>query len=99
MLKIKEESFVDKIVAIKFVSGEEIIAECVDYEQSNTVIIKRPLSLVMVTNKENSRAQVNFAPWILSINDDQIVKLHVEKIMFIAEAKKDAARQYMDAIK
>jgi hypothetical protein len=99
MLKTKEESFSNKIVSIKFISGEEIIAQCIEYERGHFVLVKRPLSLVMATNRENSKAQVNFAPWMLSINDDQIVSLDLNKIMFVAEAKSDAAKQYMDAVK
>jgi hypothetical protein len=98
MLKLQNERLNDKIISIKFVSGEEIIAQCVQHEESS-ISLKRPLSLVMATNKDASKAQVNFAPWMLSITHDQLIKLDFSKIMFVAEAGKDAARQYMDAVK
>ena len=94
-MKPKLEGF---IVAIKLISGEEIIGRVVN-EQPNLLMISQPLSFIMHPNpKSPNQAMVSFAPWMIGIRDNQIVSLSLDKILFVAEARGDASDQYRQAI-
>lgn len=86
------------IVAIKLISGEEIIARVV-VEQPSFLSLSHPLSFIMHPNPTApNQAVVSFAPWMIGIHDTQIVTILMDKIIFAAEARGDASDQYRQAI-
>lgn len=94
---VEKEVQVNKIVAIKVSSGEEIIAFQTK-EDDVSIHVKRPLILIM-TEVPNSpqRTQVVFAPWMLGISHEETVILKKQNILFMSEAVEDAASEYEKA--
>ena len=87
-----------KVVAIKLTTGEEIIARCMSDANHDSIIVKRPLSLVLASMPDSEeQGMIVFTPWMLGIEDDTQVKLMKSSIIFMAPARKDAETQYIEA--
>lgn len=98
MLVSKSINYTGRVVALKLVTGEEIIARVTDDTDTN-LVLKRPLSMVMMAGEEDeSQGSVAFAPWMLAIPDDALVSLSKSSIVYVHEARKDAAEQWVTAV-
>jgi len=85
------------VVAIKLITGEEIIARKLSQE-ANAVRISRPLAMVMAENPENpQQTRVMFTPWMIAAGKE-ILTLDTKHILIIVPARDDAADQYEQAI-
>lgn len=90
-------AFTGRIIAAKLTNGEEIIARVVD-ESETAYTFKRPLILVMTAMPGmDSQGQVAFAPWMLGIDEETLINLPKDRILFLAAARKDADEQYQAA--
>ncbi len=99
MLVEKPKKTDTSIISIKFVSGEEIIAEKISDDKYG-ISIKHPLTLVMTMPLDGGdQGQVAFAPWILGIDANEIIKLKADHIQVTGTAREDAAHQYREALK
>jgi hypothetical protein len=95
MLKLKQPAV--EIMAIKLVTGEEIIA-CVKPVDGNTLEIMRPLTLVMTLPRPGEdQGQVAFAPWMLGLDSDHALRLPLTSIIYFGKAREDAAQEYISA--
>lgn len=97
MLAVKKNDLSGKVVSIKLISSEEILATCL--ESSPTLRIQYPLSLVVGASSQGSQAHVSFTPWMISVSYDQTILLQDSQIFFVCEAGEHAASQYKEAIK
>jgi hypothetical protein len=93
-----ENNFTNKIVVLKLTTGEEVIARSRNYNSDGSIEIKNPLSMVMVPNEEGNQGMVAFAPWMLALDDDQIVTIGKQNYLCLFTARADAADQYKRAI-
>lgn len=97
------------IVAIKLISGEEIIGKLI--EDNNTYIkVQSPLLLILqmvdssqyntiTGNTEPSQqAMVAFAPFMLGLRDNHVVVIEPSKFITIVKAREDAAEQFKSAV-
>lgn len=99
MLVQNTPNFKDKIVTLKLITGEEIIARATYHDSLTKVIsVKNPLSMVMIPNEDNNQGMVAFAPWMLSIGDDESVDIEPRSYIVVAVARPDAAEQYSRAV-
>lgn len=95
MLIETNNSLTGKIGVFKMITGEEIIASVIEDNHSlGFYKIKDALSMVMVPNEDSQQGMVAFAPWILGAKDNAVLKIAETKIVLVAEAREDAARQY-----
>lgn len=99
MLVSKQIDYTNRVVALKLITGEEVIAR-VTQVTDTTLTLKRPLSMVMMQGGEEDESQgsVAFAPWMLAIPEDALVELSKDRIVYVHEARKDAAEQWVSAV-
>jgi hypothetical protein len=97
MLTAKTIDYTNRIVSVKLVTGEEIIARVVE-QKEHSLVFKRPLSMVMMAGDDDNQGQVAFAPWMLGLPDDARVELPRERLVYVGESRKDAAEQYVIAV-
>lgn len=94
---VEKKSEDTKVVAIKLLTGEEIIARKLN-EEDNAVLISRPLAMVMAENPDNpQQTRVMFTPWMVAAGKD-MMRLRKEHIVVMVDARPDAADQYEQAI-
>lgn len=85
------------IVAIKMISGEEVIARKLS-EDDHNVRITRPLSMVMAENPDNpQQTRVMFTPFMVAAGKD-MMNIRRDHILAMVPARPDAAEQYETAI-
>ena len=86
-------------VAIKLVTGEEIIARKIPHSATpDEIRISRPLAMVMAENPSNpQQTRVMFTPWMIAAGKEimDIKRVHV---VAMVPARPDAAEQYEQAI-
>lgn len=102
MLIEKDPDLEDKIIALKMISGEEILAKCVQYSDDKKlkiIKIKQPVVLVIDSprQKTNGQTHVSFEPWMLSLSPNEIISLRSDHIVYIAEAGEQAMANYRRA--
>lgn len=94
---VEKKSEDTKVVAIKMITGEEVIARKLS-EDATGVRITRPLSMIMAENPDNpQQTRVMFTPWMVAAGKEMMVVKH-EHIIVIMEARPDAAEQYDQAV-
>lgn len=97
MLIEKESNLQDKVVTMKLVSGEEILARCIEHDKKN-IKIKQPIVLVVDSPRQkgtNGQTRVTFEPWMLSLGPSQPITLRNDHIVYMAEAGENANREYL----
>jgi hypothetical protein len=98
MLVIKKQNLNGKVIAIKLISGEEIMAKLISTEDK-TIILSNPVSYVMNMNPENpEQGEVMFAPWMLGIDMNSSIEINIDHILYFGAANKDASSKYSEAI-
>lgn len=97
MLQTLNTSLKGRIITVKLINGDEIIARLVDLAPTS-ITITNPLSLVMVASEEDAQGIVAFSPWVLATKEDQKIELEMTKLFFYSVARDDAASQYAAAI-
>ena len=103
MLVEKEVNFEGKIVAVKMISGDELLARCVQDEhskKSKILKVKQPLSLTIGNPRqtEDGVTRVTFTPWMLSLGPEEIITIKSDHVLFLAEAGENAIMKYEKAI-
>jgi hypothetical protein len=86
------------IVAVKLITGEEIIAKLDPASTNQLFKFQRPLAMVLgeVPGKPH-QTQVMFTPWMLALDENEVASVRNEHVVAIAAARKDAAIQYESA--
>lgn len=97
MLVQNEVSLTNKVVVLKLVSGEEVIARVVSSD-AQKIVIKNPLLMVMMPEDDGVQGMVAFAPWVLGANDNVGLPINLIHVVTHTEARTDAATQYSRAI-
>ena len=78
------------IVAIKVVSGDEILAKLIEIT-TNGVKISKPLQLIIMT-----QGSVGMIPYMVGIDDESKLFINNDKIILMGKARPDAASQYIE---
>lgn len=80
---------------IRFITGEEIIAEIIiDDDQTNKIVIKNPLRVLVIPAKSTPQnPTVGFAPWA-EFSDDKKFELDKSSILCIMNPVKEFVNQY-----
>lgn len=97
------------IVAVKLVSGEEIIGRLNEYSADYIKIVNPVLMILEMVEDEvqhpvtgqvhkNQQAMVAFAPFMLGMPDNEPIKIGSAKYITIVKAREDAANQYKSAL-
>lgn len=83
---------------IRFITGEEIIAEIIiDDDQTNKIVIKNPLRVLVIPAKSTPQnPTVGFAPWA-EFSDDKKFELDKSSILCIMNPIKEFVNQYNSA--
>lgn len=92
---VENKKLVDEVLAIKLVTGEEILARCTS---EAPLRVKNPLAMVMVPSEDSQQGMVAFAPWFLGATDDESFPIREDHILALVIARSDAASQYAQAI-
>jgi len=94
---VEKKSENTPVVAIKLVTGEEVIARKLS-EENDGIRIARPLAMVMAENPENpSQTRVMFTPWMVAAGKEMMT-IKTIHIIAMVPARDDAAEQYEQAI-
>ena len=94
---LKEKKSPLNIVALKLVTGEEIIATFVELD-GGVLKVKSPLAMVMAENPDNpTQTRVMFTPWMVAASVTTF-EIREQFIVSLVEAREDAASQYEQAI-
>jgi len=96
MLVEKKDGLNGKAIAIKLLTGEEIIAHCVE-DLNGELRIVNPLAMVMMPGEEQE-GMVMFAPWMLALDDDTVITIPHDKYVVYVAARRDASQQYYGAV-
>jgi hypothetical protein len=83
------------VLAIKLISGEEIICKLKDITSSH-INIYRPFSMVLLPNEKN-QGSVVFAPFMLGAEDGSILSLDITKVITYTKANVQSSAQYIKA--
>jgi hypothetical protein len=100
MLVEKDKSFEGKIVSVKLVNSEEILAFCVKDDHTSKarqVVLRQPVKLMASEPPQTSAdglTKVAFYPWIFGVGPDEDLVIKNDHILVLAEAGENAARQY-----
>jgi hypothetical protein len=85
------------VVAIKLVTGEEVIARKISDDDQH-IIVSRPLAMVMAENPDNpTQTRVMFTPWMVA-SGKEVVTIKNAHVVAVTPARDDAADQYEHAI-
>lgn len=94
---VEKKTSQSQIVAIKLITGEEIIAKLVSYEHGSANL-SNPLAMVMAENPDNpTQTRVMFTPWLVAAGKD-VIEVREQHIVALAPAREDAKEQYEQAI-
>jgi hypothetical protein len=84
------------VLAIKFGTGEEILATLVGTDGTNMTVTK-PVIMQLV-HAGNGQGAVQFAPFMLGVDDDQEYTFALNTLMIQPiKERKDSASQYLKA--
>lgn len=80
------------ISLIKMQSGEDVVAELVNNDERDVVIIRNPIVMVPQGN-----GQVGFAPWSPFLSDD-VKELSIRRsyTVYISEPKAEVVKNYQE---
>lgn len=85
------------VVAIKLITGEEIIARKLSDDDGH-IMVSRPLSMIMAENPDNpTQTRVMFTPWMVAAGKDMMTIKNTH-VIAVVPARHDAAEQYEQAI-
>jgi len=86
----------DKVMSIKLVTGDEIIAKIVD-ESSEDFILERPLRLLLQPVDGQGNMSLTFAPIALAYNIDLVstVSVYKHSVAFLHEAPAEIEKHYL----
>lgn len=77
-------------VTIKTAAGEEIIAR-LDSEEGSKLKIKKPMALTA------ANGGLGLVPWAFTVDQESIITLNTEAVMFIAKTESGMAKQYIES--
>lgn len=88
----------NQVVVLKMNTGEEVIARSGLHDLDGSIMIKNPLSMVMVPSEDGKQANVAFTPWMLALEDDEFITIPKSAFICLFKARRDAAMQYSEAL-
>jgi hypothetical protein len=96
MLVTKQKVNVNDIVAMKLISGEEIIAKIIAMDGGEYTLAKPFVQTLHAM--PNGQGAVGFAPFMLSLDPHATVTVNTNKLLIEPiKARQDAAAQYIKA--
>lgn len=96
LLNLNKSPIPGDIIAVKLVTGEEIIAK-LKLVEGTVMTLSRPV-ILMLTPTGGGQAQVSFGPFMLGVDIDNDFDIDVS-MMLVApmKARNDAAKQYLQS--
>lgn len=91
-MKLKEHD----ILAGKLITGEEIVAKVVKIDD-HFVQITKPLMITLMASPTSSQAAVAPVPWVLAVPDDAVLKISLERFIFMTKARQEITSIYTKA--
>jgi len=84
----------EKIVLVKFINGEEILAELV-YDLSDTFIrVRNPVRVVLVPSKvDPTQPSIGFAPWC-EFSAAKDLEIYKTSVVYMTEPVQEFKNQY-----
>lgn len=86
-------NLVNKVVTLKIITGEEVVALAVD-SSGDELLVKTPLLMVMIPDEESGQGMVAFAPWIIGAPETKRIPIRKTSIIAYSEVSKDVATHY-----
>ena len=84
------------VMLVRLTTGEDIVAEIIENE--NTVTFENPAVLMPMRDTGGGNVQMGFAPWVPFAASSKIkVEIGRDKVMFIVEPNSDIANNYRQA--
>ncbi len=84
-----------KVVSLKMVSGEEIVAEVV-HDDADYVTMNRPRVLQVVPTHEGM--QMALYPWLMSNTDMGEVRIPKDRVIVMSSTQSDVAKNYIQQV-
>lgn len=79
---------------IKLLTGEDLIAEVVQSNDANEVMVRNPIRVVVLPNKVDPKTpSVGFAPWA-DFSEDKVVAINKSHIVTTMTPIKEFINQY-----
>ena len=79
------------VYTFKLISGEEITAKIANKDSDTHIEVKQPISMVI------GPQGLQMMPSLFSANPDKNVKLNINSIAMVAEARDDVSVKYVEA--
>jgi hypothetical protein len=83
------------ILALKLMSGEEVIAKCVELDDKSITITKPCIMTLASVPGQPGQGYVTLIPFMLGADDDAKFKIENSKYLTVVKARKDAVAQYV----
>lgn len=87
------------IKLIRLNTGEDIIANCIDDEANNTIMIGSPMRVVVRRLSESSQSMLVMMPWLpLEIIEEDLATINYQDIITVVEPKKSFIEYYNNMV-
>lgn len=87
------------IKLIRLNTGEDIIANCIDDEANNTIMIGSPMRVVVRRLGESSQSMLVMMPWLpLEIVEENLATINYQDIITVVEPKKSFIEYYNNMV-
>lgn len=87
------------IKLIRLNTGEDIIANCIDDEANNTIMIGSPMRVVVRRLGESIQSMLVMMPWLpLEIVEEDIATINYQDIITVVEPKKSFIEYYNNMV-
>lgn len=87
------------IKLIRLNTGEDIIANCIDDEANNTIMIGNPMRVVVRRLSESSQSMLVMMPWLpLEIIEEDLATINYQDIITVVEPKKSFIEYYNNMV-
>lgn len=87
-------AFVNEIVSIKLINGEEVIGRLVEYSPPH-LSLSQPKMLVLTFEEGQTAGTIVFVPYMFGIGNKETVSISLAGITTVHPAGKEAAEQYI----
>lgn len=87
------------IKILRLNTGEDIIANCIDDEANNTIVIGSPMRVVFRRLSESSKTVLIMMPWLpLEIIEEDLAIINYQDIITVVEPKKSFIEYYNNMV-
>ena len=87
-----------RLASIKLISGEEILADIMDFieeEEFSSIIIRNPVK-VEINSTRKTRKEYKLSPWII-FNNTEIHEINIKNIIGMCSVKDENVREEYDS--